>query len=224
MTAAGSNISPHLGFAQRAPISSPVASSFFSASDVDNTESSSSIIGLTTSRHAQPSPNLPHAAATRQNPNLGMYFPSLHGVQFTPEQIQMEHTMRLMVSGGFYLPCRPKASTATTPYDNAGLSSNGASSSGRPTPGPGVSASSGAGTSTSASTGPRRGTNWIIPPSALRLTPSILYVSTVSICIVSLNRHISAAVPVLLTELCAASRPSSNIACAMLVNQVSYIS
>ncbi|KAI0302125.1 hypothetical protein BC826DRAFT_987375 [Russula brevipes] len=96
MTAAGSNISPHLGFAQRAPISSPVAphSSPPRTSTTPNPPRPSSASQHQV--HAQPSPNLPHAAVARQNPNLGMYFPSLHGVQFTPEQIQMEHTMRLM--------------------------------------------------------------------------------------------------------------------------------
>jgi len=105
MNATGANISsPHLspGFAQRAPVSSPVVphSSPPRTSTTPNPPRPPS--ASQHQAHAQPSPNLTHAAATRPNPNPGMYFPSLHGVQFTPE---MEHAMRLqlMVSGDFLL-------------------------------------------------------------------------------------------------------------------------
>jgi chromatin modification-related protein VID21 len=108
MAAGGPNIStPHLspGFAQRAPVSSPVVShsSPPRTSTTPNPPRPSS--ASQHQGHAQPSPNLAHVTATRQNPAPGMYFPSLHGVgvQFTQEQ--MEHAMRLqlMVSGSFHL-------------------------------------------------------------------------------------------------------------------------
>jgi hypothetical protein len=127
--------------------------------------------------HAQPSPNLPHVAATRQNPAPGMYFPSLHGVQFTQEQ--MEHAMRLqlMVSGCFHLHCRPKASTATMAYDDAGLSS------GATAPSPGASGtSSGSSSSSSSSSGTGSSTDRIVPAPALKRTPFILRVNTIRHC------------------------------------------
>ena len=112
-------------------------------------------------------------------------FPPLHGVQITPEQ--MEHAMRLqlMVSGGFHLHCKPEASTAITPCDNAGLwpSASDASANTTPSPGavgsrPGSSSSTGVG----ASTGTGRNANWIIPAPALKLAPLILRVFTVFCC------------------------------------------
>lgn len=94
VTAVGPNIStPHLspGFAQRAPVSSPVVphSSPPRTSTTPNPPRPSS--ASQHQGHAQSSPNLPHAVAARPNPTP--YFASLHGVQFTQEQ--MEHAMRL---------------------------------------------------------------------------------------------------------------------------------
>lgn|SRR6266403_1899294 len=99
------NIStPHLspGFSQRAPVSSSPVVSHSSPPRTSTTPNPPRPPSASQHQgHAQPSPNLPHVSATRQNPAPGMYFPSLHGVQFTPEQ--MEHAMRLqlMVSGWF---------------------------------------------------------------------------------------------------------------------------
>lgn len=116
MSAAGPN-TPHLspGFAQRAPVSSPVVShsSPPRTSTTPNPPRPSS--ASQHPGHAQPSPNLSHAAAVaaaaRQNPNPGpgLYYASLHGVQFTQEQ--MEQAMRiqqsLMVSSPPSLHRRP---------------------------------------------------------------------------------------------------------------------
>jgi hypothetical protein len=154
MNAAGPN-TPHLspGFAQRATASSPVVphSSPPRTSTTPNPPrppSASQHPG-----HAQPSPNLAHAAAGRQNPNPGVYYASLHGVQFTQEQ--MEQAMRiqqsLMVSSSPSLHRRPKTSTATA-RDDAGLRPGGTGPS--PTPGAGDSSSSSSGTSPSPSPGP----------------------------------------------------------------------
>lgn len=103
MAATGPNIgTPHLspGFAQRAPVSSPVVSHSSPPRTSTTPNPPRPPSASQHQGHAQPSPNLPHAAATRQNPIPGMYFSSLQGPQFTPEQ--MEHAMRLqiMVSGG----------------------------------------------------------------------------------------------------------------------------
>ena len=178
MTAGGPNISPpHLspGFAQRAPVSSPVVSHSTPprTSTTPNPPRPSS--ASQHQGHAQASPNLPHVTATRQNPAPGMYFPSLHGVgvQFTPE---MEHAVRIqmMVSGGFHLYCRLDASTATTPFDDAELcpSPSGTGT----TPSSGASGTSSGSSPSGASTG--RGTDWIIPAPALNLTPFILHINT----------------------------------------------
>ena len=160
MVAPGPSISPHLspGFAQRAPVSSPIVpqSSPPRTSTTPNPPrppSASQHQG-----HAQPSPNLGQAVATRQNQIPGMYFSSLLGPQFTQEQI--EHTMRLqlMVSRRFHLCHGPKASTATT-YDDAGLCASGATSGGPPCP---------------SDAGARRGTDWVVPASALKPALPIL--------------------------------------------------
>ncbi|KAF8274935.1 hypothetical protein EI94DRAFT_1793607 [Lactarius quietus] len=97
MNAAGPN-TPHLspGFSQRVTASSPVIphSSPPRTSTTPGPPrppSASQHPG-----HAQPSPNLAHAAAARQNPNPGIYYASLHGVQFTQEQ--MEQAMRIQQS------------------------------------------------------------------------------------------------------------------------------
>ncbi|KAI9509664.1 hypothetical protein F5148DRAFT_1186196 [Russula earlei] len=98
MTAAGANISaPHLspGFAQRAPVSSPVVPQLSPPRTSTTPNPPRPPSASQHQAHAQPSPNLPHAVTTRPNPNPGMYFSSLHGVQFTPEQ--MEHAMRLQL-------------------------------------------------------------------------------------------------------------------------------
>jgi chromatin modification-related protein VID21 len=118
MAAGAANISaPHLspGFSQRAPVSSSPVVSHSSPPRTSTTPNPPRPPSASQHQgHAQPSPNLPHVAATRQNPAPGMYFPPLHGVQFTPTPEQMEHAMRLqlMVSGGFHLHCKPEASTA----------------------------------------------------------------------------------------------------------------
>lgn len=100
--AAGSNIgTPHLspGFAQRAPVSSPVVSHSSPPRTSTTPNPPRPPSASQHQGHAQPSPNLPHAAASRQNLIPGMYFSPLQAPQFTPEQ--MEHAMRLqlMVSG-----------------------------------------------------------------------------------------------------------------------------
>ena len=188
MSPGAANISaPHLspGFSQRAPVSSSPVVSHSSPPRTSTTPNPPRPSSASQHQgHAQPSPNLPHVAATRQNPAPGMYFPSLHGVQFTPEQ--MEHAMRLqlMVSGGFHLQCKPEASTVITPYDKAGLcpSASGASSAstapspgtGSPGPGSGASSSTGAGTGT----GTGRNADWIIHTPALKLAPFVLLANT----------------------------------------------
>ncbi|KAH9050689.1 hypothetical protein EDB84DRAFT_1259038 [Lactarius hengduanensis] len=182
MNAAGPT-TPHLspGFAQRAAASSPVAphSSPPRTSTTPNPPRPSSA-----SQHpglGQPSPNL---SAARQNPNPGLYYASLHGVQFTQEQ--MEQAMRiqqsLMVSSCPSLHRRPKTSTATA-NDNAGLRPGGAgagASSGATRATPGASASSGprssspspgtsSGTSPGSSAEPRGSTDGDIPTPAPEL-------------------------------------------------------
>lgn len=101
---------PHLspGFSQRAPVSSSPVVSHSSPPRTSTTPNPPRPSSASQHGHAQPSPNLAHVAAPRQNPAPGMYFPPLHGVQFTPE---MEHAMRLqlMVSGCFELRCKPEA-------------------------------------------------------------------------------------------------------------------
>lgn len=188
MTAGGPNISPpHLspGFAQRAPVSSPVVSHSTPprTSTTPNPPRPSS--ASQHQGHAQASPNLPHVTATRQNPAPGMYFPSLHGVgvQFTPE---MEHAVRIqmMVSGGFHLYCRLDASTATTPFDDAELCPSGAGATS--SSGAGAGAGSGSSPSTGTGTGTGRSTDRIVPASALNLTLFILHVNTISYCLVHL--------------------------------------
>jgi chromatin modification-related protein VID21 len=112
MSPGAPNISPpHLspGFSQRAPVSSSPVVSHSSPPRTSTTPNPPRPPSASQHQvHAQPSPNLPHVAATRQNPAPGMYFPQMHGVQFTPEQ--MEHAMRLqlMVSGSFH-HCKPEA-------------------------------------------------------------------------------------------------------------------
>ena len=161
MSPGATNIStPHLspGFSQRAPVSSSPVVSHSSPPRTSTTPNPPRPPSASQHQgHAQPSPNLPHVAATRQNP-APVYFPPLHGVQFTPEQ--MEHAMRLqlMVSGAFHLHCRPEASTAITPWDNAGLrpSASGASTTAS-SPGNGGSGS-GSGTISSTGAGASTGT------------------------------------------------------------------
>ncbi len=156
MNATGPN-TPHLspGFAQRATAPSPVAphSSPPQTSTTPNPPRPSS--ASQHPGHAQPSPNLAHAAATRQNPNPGIYYASMHGVQFTQEQ--MEQAMRiqqsLMVSGHPSLHRRPKTSTAPT-HDDAGLRPSGTGTGrGATSSGAGLGTSAGSGTSASAGTG-----------------------------------------------------------------------
>lgn len=112
MTPGAPNIgTPHLspGFSQRVPVSSSPVVSHSSPPRTSTTPNPPRPPSASQHQgHAQPSPNLPHVGATRQNPAPGMYFPPLQ-VQFTPEQ--MEHAMRLqlMVSGGFHLHCNPGA-------------------------------------------------------------------------------------------------------------------
>lgn len=177
---------PHLspGFSQRAPMSSSPVVSHSSPPRTSTTPNPPRPPSASQHQgHAQPSPNLPHVTATRQNPAPGMYFPPLHGVQFTPEQ--MEHAMRLqlMVSGGFRLHCKPEASTAITPCDNAGLCPSASGASTTPSPGAGGSgAGSSSSTGAGASTGTGRNANWIIPAPALKLAPFILRVDTVFCC------------------------------------------
>ena len=114
MTPGAANISaPHLspGFSQRAPVSSSPVVSHSSPPRTSTTPNPPRPPSASQHQvHAQPSPNLPHVAATRQN-LAPVYFPPLHG-QFTPEQ--MEHAMRLqlMVSGGFHPQCKLEASAA----------------------------------------------------------------------------------------------------------------
>jgi hypothetical protein len=235
MSPAAANITPHLspGFSQRAPASSSPVVSHSSPPRTSTTPNPPRPPSASQHQgHAQPSPNLPHVAATRQNPAPGMYFPSLHGVQFTPEQ--MEHAMRLqlMVSGGFHLHCKPEASTAITPCDNAGLCPSASGASGASTApsagtggsgsGSGASSSAGAG----AGTGTGRNADWIIPAPALKLAPFILRVNT-------LSRFTAAAavllwsVPVLYIALSFAPpygrRPNHQFAYVMSTKQVSYI-
>ena len=118
LAAGAPNIStPHLspGFSQRAPVSSSPVVSHSSPPRTSTTPNPPRPPSASQHQgHAQPSPNLAHVAAARQNPAPGMYFSPIHGVQFTPEQ--MEHAMRLqlMVSGAFHLHCKPEASTAMT--------------------------------------------------------------------------------------------------------------
>ena len=162
INAAGPN-TPHLspGFTQRATVSSPVVphSSPPRTSTTPNPPRPPSASQLP-GHAALPSPNLGHAATVRQNPNPGLYYASLHGVQFTQEQ--MEQAMRiqqsLMVSRRPSLHRRPKTSTATA-CDDAGLRPSGTGAS--PTPGTGDSSGSGAGASASPGTSaePRRSTD-----------------------------------------------------------------
>ncbi len=182
MAAHSPNISaPHLspGFSQRVPVSSsPVVSHSSSPPRTSTTPNPPRPPSATQHQaHAQPSPNLPHVTATRQNPAPGMYFPSLHGVQFTQEQ--MEHAMRLqlMVSGGFHLHYKPGASAAMTPYNYAGLRSSGASTA---APSPGIGSATGSGSSSGAGAGTGRNTGRIIRASALKVARFILRIYTVS--------------------------------------------
>jgi hypothetical protein len=184
MAAGASNISPpHLspGFSQRASVSSSPVVSHSSPPRTSTTPNPPRPSSASQHQgHAQPSPNLAHVAAARQNPAPGMYFPPLHGVQFTPEQVEHAMRLQLMVSGRFHLHCKPEASTAITPCDNSGLcpSTSGAA----PSPGSGGSAGSGSGPSPSPGTGTGRNADWIIPASALKLVPFILRNNTVSRC------------------------------------------
>jgi hypothetical protein len=188
MAASGPNISPpHLspGFAQRAPVSSPVMphSSPPRTSTTPNPPrppSASQHQGL-----GQPSPNLPQAVATRQNQIPGMYFSSLLGPQFTQEQIEQTMRLQLMVSRRLHLCHGIKASTATTTHDDAGLCTGGsATSSGPPCPSD-AGPSSRAGPSPSAgsgpSSGPRRGADWVVPASALKPTLPTLRLNSLSV-------------------------------------------
>ena len=146
---------PHLspGFAQRAPVSSPVVShsSPPRTSTTPNPPRPSS--ASQHQGHAQPSPSLPYVAGTRQNLAPGMYYPPL---PLTQEQMDAMR-YQFMVSGCFYLYCGPEASTATA-YDDAAPSPASSSSSSSPNPSP--------------SPGTGRSTGWIVPTPALKLPTS----------------------------------------------------
>lgn len=183
MAAGGPNLgTPHLspGFAQRAPVSSPIVSHSSPPRTSTTPNPPRPASASQHQAHGQPSPNLPHVAAARQNPAPGMYFPSLHGVQFTQEQ--MEHAMRLqlMVSGCLHMHCRPEASSAV-----AGLSS-GATASG--TGASGASSGSGPGSGSSSSPGTGRSTDWIVPVPDLKRAPFILRVNTIPHCSLQLYK------------------------------------
>jgi hypothetical protein len=187
ITAAGPNINPpHLspGFAQRAPVSSPVIShsSPPRTSTTPNPPRPSS--ALQHPGHSQPSPNLPHAATARQNQAAAIFYSSLPGVGVQLTQEQMEQAMRIqqniMVSGSFSLHGRPKTSTATTYDDAAGLCTGSAS-----TGGGGATSSSGTGSGSSssgASSSPRRGTDWNIPVPIPKLTSTHEHFSPLTLC------------------------------------------
>jgi hypothetical protein len=192
ITAAGPNINPpHLspGFAQRAPVSSPVIShsSPPRTSTTPNPPRPSS--ALQHPGHAQPSPNLAHAATARQNQAAAIFYSSLPGVGVQLTQEQMEQAMRIqqniMVSGCFILHSRPKTSTATTYDDAAGLCTGSTSASASTGGGGGTTSSSGTGSGSSssgASASPRRDTDWNLPVPIPRLTSIHQHSSPLTLC------------------------------------------
>jgi chromatin modification-related protein VID21 len=101
MSPGATNITPHLspGLSQRAPVSSSPVVSHSSPPRTSTTPNPPRPPSASQHQgHAHPSPNLPHVAATRQNP-APVYFPPIHGVQFTPEQMDNAMRLQLMVSG-----------------------------------------------------------------------------------------------------------------------------